>query len=191
MKNQREEWYDAEARVKITLADVMDAAQRLAAGHLCGPASAYFLSEHLAAAALLAAETSEADETLILQMKCAGPLGGVTVECTSEGTLRGYTERKILDDFDGLGKYDARKILGEKAVRAEINLHGSFAQTGRGHGTDKALIAGIMGMEPDDVRIREALALADKAGLAYEFNYSGWDEQEIADWLTLNGVPHQ
>ena len=63
----------------------------------------------------------------------------------------------------------ARKILGERAVRAEINLHGSFAQTGRGHGTDKALIAGIMGMEPDDVRIREALALADKAGLAYEF----------------------
>ena len=63
----------------------------------------------------------------------------------------------------------ARKILGEPAVRAEINLHGSFAQTGRGHGTDKALIAGIMGMEPDDVRIREALALADQAGLAYEF----------------------
>lgn len=63
----------------------------------------------------------------------------------------------------------ARKILGEKPVRAEINLHGSFAQTGRGHGTDKALIAGIMGMEPDDVRLREALELADKQGLAYEF----------------------
>ncbi|MCH3958717.1 MAG: hypothetical protein LKE51_04185 [Selenomonas sp.] len=39
----------------------------------------------------------------------------------------------------------ARKILGEPAVRAEINLHGSFAQTYRGHGTDKALIAGILG----------------------------------------------
>ena len=63
----------------------------------------------------------------------------------------------------------ARKILGERAVRAEINLHGSFAQTYRGHGTDKALLAGIMGMEPDDMRLREALELADKSGLAYEF----------------------
>lgn len=63
----------------------------------------------------------------------------------------------------------ARKILGERPVRAEINLHGSFAQTGRGHGTDKALIAGIMGMEPDDVRLRDALELAGKQGLEYEF----------------------
>ena len=54
----------------------------------------------------------------------------------------------------------AGKILGERAVRAEINLHGSFAQTYRGHGTDKALIAGIMGFAPDDERIRDALQLA-------------------------------
>ena len=52
----------------------------------------------------------------------------------------------------------ARKILGEPAVKAEINLHGSFAQTYRGHGTDKALIAGILGFAPDDERIREALS---------------------------------
>lgn len=63
----------------------------------------------------------------------------------------------------------ARKILGERPVRAEINLHGSFAQTGKGHGTDKALLAGIMGMEPDDVRLRDALVLAEKQGLEYEF----------------------
>ena len=63
----------------------------------------------------------------------------------------------------------ARKILGEPAVRAEINLHGSFARTYRGHGTDKALIAGILGFAPDDERIRDALSLADKQGLAYSF----------------------
>ena len=56
----------------------------------------------------------------------------------------------------------AGKILGERAVRAEINLHGSFAQTYRGHGTDKALIAGIMG-------IRDALQLAAHQGLDYSF----------------------
>ena len=63
----------------------------------------------------------------------------------------------------------ARKILGEPAVRAEINLHGSFAQTYRGHGTDKALIAGILGFTPDDERIREALTLARHQGMDYRF----------------------
>ncbi|MBR1694061.1 MAG: L-serine ammonia-lyase, iron-sulfur-dependent subunit beta, partial [Selenomonas sp.] len=63
----------------------------------------------------------------------------------------------------------ARKILGEPAVKAEINLHGSFAQTYRGHGTDKALIAGILGFSPDDERIRDALALAQEKGMDFSF----------------------
>ncbi len=63
----------------------------------------------------------------------------------------------------------AGKILGERAVRAEILLHGSFAQTYRGHGTDKALIGGIMGFGPEDMRLREALTLAQEAGLVYSF----------------------
>lgn len=44
----------------------------------------------------------------------------------------------------------AGALLGETAVKAEIGLHGSFAKTYKGHGTDKALVAGIMGMEPSD-----------------------------------------
>ena len=63
----------------------------------------------------------------------------------------------------------ARKVLGEPAVRADINLHGSFAQTYRGHGTDKALIAGILGFAPDDERIPEALAIAEEQGLVFSF----------------------
>ncbi len=63
----------------------------------------------------------------------------------------------------------AGKILGEKAVKAEILLHGSFAQTYRGHGTDKALIGGIMGFEPEDGRLREALEIAQEDGLEYSF----------------------
>ena len=63
----------------------------------------------------------------------------------------------------------ARKILGERPVRAEINLHGSFAKTYKGHGTDKALLAGIMSMEPDDMRLREALEMAEEGGLSYVF----------------------
>lgn len=63
----------------------------------------------------------------------------------------------------------ARKILGEKVLKAGIQLHGSFAQTYRGHGTDKALIAGILGFAPDDERIVSALDIAKNQGVAYSF----------------------
>lgn len=63
----------------------------------------------------------------------------------------------------------ARKILGEPVKKAEILLHGSFAQTYMGHGTDKALIGGIMGFSPEDDRIRNALAIADERGVEYTF----------------------
>lgn len=70
----------------------------------------------------------------------------------------------------------ARKILGEEAVRAEINLHGSFARTYRGHGTDKALIAGILGFAPEDERIRDALNIASDNGLEFSFQTVNLEE---------------
>jgi len=63
----------------------------------------------------------------------------------------------------------AWKILGEDAAYASIGLVGSFAMTYKGHGTDKALIAGILGMRPDDERIPKSLDIADKSGLGYRF----------------------
>ena len=59
----------------------------------------------------------------------------------------------------------ALALLGEPAVKAHILLHGSFAKTYKGHGTDKALIAGIMGMTTDDTRIRNAPQIAKEHGL--------------------------
>ena len=64
----------------------------------------------------------------------------------------------------------ALKILGESPVRAEITLVGSFAMTYKGHGTDKALIAGILGMRPDDRRIPRSFEIADERGLSYSFS---------------------
>ena len=66
--------------------------------------------------------------------------------------------------------YVARKILGEEPVRAVIWLSGSFAETYRGHGTDKALLAGILGFAPDDVRIRDSLSLAEQRNLHFGFH---------------------
>jgi len=64
----------------------------------------------------------------------------------------------------------ARAIFGEQPLSARIGLHGSFASTGHGHGTDLALVAGLLGMKPDDARIPEALDLAASRGLAVEFH---------------------
>lgn len=63
----------------------------------------------------------------------------------------------------------ARQVLGEVPVRADIELAGSFAQTYRGHGTDKALVAGILGFRQDDERIRDALSIAARQGLDVRF----------------------
>ncbi len=63
----------------------------------------------------------------------------------------------------------ARTLLGEPVSEAELLLHGSFAETGRGHGTDRALISGLLGMNPDDLRIPFAFDEAEKAGLRYRF----------------------
>ena len=62
-----------------------------------------------------------------------------------------------------------RTLLGEEVARADIGLYGSFAETGFGHGTDRALLAGLLGMKPDDLRIPNAYEEANRAGMAYSF----------------------
>lgn len=62
----------------------------------------------------------------------------------------------------------ARNIYGGNARKAKITFYGSFAHTYSGHGTDVAIIAGIMGMETFDSRIPMAYHEAEKAGLKIE-----------------------
>ena len=70
----------------------------------------------------------------------------------------------------------ARKILGQQPVKAKIKLYGSFAHTYKGHGTDLALIAGLLGWYPDDERIPDAFTEAKKIGLAFSFECIDSDE---------------
>ena len=63
----------------------------------------------------------------------------------------------------------ARCLVGGTPDRAHIELHGSFARTGEGHGTDKAIVGGLMGYRPDDERLRTALETAEGEGLDYQF----------------------
>lgn len=71
----------------------------------------------------------------------------------------------------------ARGLVGGTPERATIELHGSFARTGEGHGTDKAIVAGLMGFRPDDDRIRSALEIAEREGLHYKFEKTTIDEE--------------
>ncbi len=64
----------------------------------------------------------------------------------------------------------ATAVFGRVPKSARIQLHGSFALTGKGHGTDLALVAGLLGMRPDDPRIATALDAAKSAGLEVGFS---------------------
>lgn len=67
----------------------------------------------------------------------------------------------------------SRKLLAEEVCKAEIYFHGSFLATGKGHGTDKALIAGLLGMEVDDPEIPHSFEIANEKGM--EFSIGGID----------------
>ena len=70
----------------------------------------------------------------------------------------------------------AREVLGGQPAAVCIELYGSFAQTGKGHGTDKAIIAGLLGMSPDDERIRDSMEIAHKAGMQFKFKNSAFKD---------------
>ncbi len=65
--------------------------------------------------------------------------------------------------------YLAQKLLPGPLVSAHFVLYGSFARTYRGHGTDRALLGGVLGFAPDDVRIKDSFSIAADRGLVYEF----------------------
>ena len=68
-----------------------------------------------------------------------------------------------------LGKV-AKIMFGKEIKKAHIYMHGSFAKTGKGHGTDKALIAGLLGMEPDNDDLRYSFDIAKKQEMEFEFS---------------------
>ncbi|WKY45771.1 L-serine ammonia-lyase, iron-sulfur-dependent subunit beta [Eubacteriaceae bacterium ES2] len=63
----------------------------------------------------------------------------------------------------------ARAVCGKQPVNVRIELFGSFAKTYRGHGTDKAIIAGLLGMLPDNEQIRDSLKISEQVGMSFQF----------------------
>lgn len=63
----------------------------------------------------------------------------------------------------------AANISTSNFNKVVFNLHGSFAKTSKGHGTDRALLAGVLGMLPDDSNLVNSFKIAKEKGLLYEF----------------------
>lgn len=66
----------------------------------------------------------------------------------------------------------ACRMAGGYVKKASVTLYGSFAETGRGHGTDKAIVAGLLGFAPDDSRLRNAITLAEEWGREITITFS-------------------
>lgn len=73
----------------------------------------------------------------------------------------------------------AGKMIGEKITKVTFTLYGSFAKTYKGHGTDKALVGGILGFGTDDMRIRDSFSIAKESGLEFDFVCNNSDDEDI------------
>lgn len=71
-----------------------------------------------------------------------------------------------------------RRLTDGKIIKAEFTLYGSFAQTYQGHGTDKALVAGILGFRTEDLRIKNSFEFANRDGLEFGF-YLNKSEKDV------------
>ena len=85
--------------------------------------------------------------------------------------------------------YIGGKLLGEPVKKAQILLYGSFLATGEGHGTKKAIVAGLLGMEPDDYRISDSFNIAKEKDMKIEFGEAKLNERHPnSALLRLEGI---
>jgi len=127
--------------LRLIYVDVSETAKTLEERHLSGPASAEVLGHGLLASALLLSKVKEKDERVSFRLKVDGPIKGLLTEVGGNGDLRGYTEIKLLNDFDGAEPSDMGALMGEKGQLTII------------HSNEKgAIYSGQIGMDTPDVR---------------------------------------
>lgn len=131
--------------LRFIYVDTTETAKTLEGRHLCGPAAAMVLGEGLVAAALLSSKLKKSEEIISLQFKVDGPIKGVHVEASGGGELRGYTEIKLLDEFDDMPRINTGDILGS------YGLLTIFQSNNR-----KILYSGQIELEAPDIRTATA-----------------------------------
>jgi molecular chaperone Hsp33 len=120
------------ARIQLAYVEVTDAARALERSHLSGPTATLALAEALAGVALLGAELTRPQETVTLRLRVTGPVEGLLVEAAADGSLRGYTNVKVLNDLDGREELDSSEAFGD---RAEVQILRSEPGRILGHAT--------------------------------------------------------
>lgn len=182
MKDALQIWYDRKTGTMIKIVDATSASQALANGHMAGPAASYHLSKALAAAVLLGSESPEEGESFSVQMKCSGPLGGFNVEYLPyEGTLRGYTDKKILDDFDGLGRYDSEEITASPRYQ--------ITRTRQGAILSQAAISSYDDYLSDSLQRKAAVYLGSSVSDEVRFSFVRGVMVELLPDSTLGEIP--
>ncbi len=106
--------------IRIFYCEVTESAATLERRHLSGPTAGRVLGEAIAAVALLSANLKKDDESVSLQLKTDGPIGGVMADASGVGGLRGYTHKKILNDFDGEENGALDAVMGSAGNMAVI-----------------------------------------------------------------------
>ena len=168
MKDELTIALDAQTKLVVTAADCTAAAGSLARSHLSGPTASHNLAQALAGVSLLGAECSDDDETVTFRLDCPGPLEGFLVEATVAGTLRGYTKKKILDDFDGLGAPRDPSVLGASGTFEVIrSVPGKILGSGAvvvGIGKRQAVAVGLDAYFAQSLQRRVRTAIVSAAG---------------------------
>ncbi len=89
-----------------------------------------------------------------------------------------------------IGKF-IYELLGDSPQEVNIVFYDSFAETYQGHGTDKALLGGLLGMDTDDTRIKHSLEWAKEVGMQYNFEFEDICEYYDHPNTTMVTVKHE
>ena len=136
--------FSPEARIRLVLAEVTDSARELERSHLCGPTAGLIQAEALAGVALLGSELVQPEETVTLRLTVSGPIGGLLVEASADGSLRGYTQVKVMNDLDACEELDASAALGDTAqIQILRTLPGTILASGTAEVQPASLTRGI------------------------------------------------
>jgi molecular chaperone Hsp33 len=107
--------FGREAGIRLAFVETSESARALERSHLCGPSAGLALADALSGVALLGMDLTRPEEVVSLRLAVDGPLQGLLVEASFEGSLRGCTTVKILDAFDGRSPIPMDEVLGAYA----------------------------------------------------------------------------
>jgi len=182
------------ARLRVAHVETTDSARALEQNHLCGPTAGLALAEALAGVALLGAELTECDETVTFRMQVSGPLRGLLVEAHRDGSLRGYTHVKIIDELDRRDDLEDDEALGDRAdVQVIRSVPGRLTGEASVHVRPAAIHSALEAYFRRSLQRRVAVELAAQAyghfvDLARGFSIECLPDGDVAEFERITAL---